>query len=58
VIFFFLLLLKMEDVKEQFKKVLRERLLMLEERLKNTEDRDEIQNILNEIEAVKYNLSL
>ena len=48
----------MEDVKEQFKKVLRERLLMLEERLKNTEDRDEIQNILNEIEAVKYNLSL
>jgi len=48
----------MEDVKEQFKKVLRQRLLMLEERLKNTEDRDEIQNILNEIEAVKYNLSL
>ena len=48
----------MEDVKEQFKKVLRERLLMLEERLKNTEDRDEIQSILNEIEAVKYNLSL
>jgi len=26
--------------------------------LKNTEDRDEIQNILNEIEAVKYNLSV
>ena len=48
----------MDDVKEQFKKVLRQRLLMLEERLKNTEDRDEIQNILNEIEAVKYNLSL
>ena len=48
----------MDDVKEQFKKVLRERLLMLEERLKNTEDRDEIQSILNEIEAVKYNLSL
>ena len=48
----------MDDVKEQFKKVLRQRLLMLEERLKNTEDRDEIQNILNEIEAVKYNLSV